>query len=222
MFARNRLDGPRVPPANGQRPRQLVVLLHGFGADGNDLIELAPYLARSLPEAQFVSPHAPERCEMAPQGRQWWGIRSFSPAERRAGAEKAAPGLDAFLDAELERYGLTGGDLALVGFSQGTMMALQVGLRRTPVPAAIVGFSGALAAPETLAGQATGAPPVLLVHGDADEMLPVTEMLDAASGLGAAGVPCLWHVSAGIGHSIAQDGLDLAARFLADALYGRL
>ena len=216
-----RLDGPRRPAASGQT-RKLVILLHGYGADGNDLIGLAPYFARRLPDAAFVSPHAPEPCEGAPMGRQWWGIRSFSAEERLRGAQRAAPILERFIDEELKRYGLTDRDLALVGFSQGTMMALHVGLRRAQAPACIVGYSGALVAPEALAKEARCRPPVLLIHGDMDDLLPVEALFEAAQGLGAAGVPAQWHISHGCGHSIAQDGLELGADFLARALSGRL
>jgi phospholipase/carboxylesterase len=216
-----RLDGPRRPAASGQT-RKLVVLLHGYGADGDDLIGLAPYFARALPDAAFVSPHAPEPCEGAPMGRQWWGIRSFSAEERLRGALRAAPILDRFLDDELKRHRLGEQDMALVGFSQGTMMALHVGLRRPRPVAGILGYSGALVAPETLAREVRSKPPILLIHGEADDLLPVESLLDAVQGLAAAGVPAQWHISPGVAHSIAQDGLDLGADFLARALGGRL
>ena len=216
-----KLSGPRRPAASGQT-RKLVILLHGYGADGEDLIGLAPYLARRLPDAAFVAPHAPEPCAGAPMGRQWWAIRSFDAAERLRGAMRAAPLLDRFIEDELERLRLGPADLALAGFSQGTMMALHVGLRREQPLAAIVGYSGALIAPETLAGEVRSKPPILLVHGDMDDLLPIESLFDAVQGLAAAGVPAQWHVSPGVGHSIAQDGLDLGAEFLARALSGRL
>jgi phospholipase/carboxylesterase len=211
-----------MPPTSGRPPRQLVVLLHGYGADGEDLIGLAPYVARLLPEAAFLSPHAPERCAMQPMGRQWWGIETFSPDERLAGAKRAAPVLDAFIDAELERYGLDESRLALVGFSQGTMMALHVGLRRERQLACIVGYSGALVAPDRLPQEIRSKPPVLLVHGDRDELLLPDSTLEAVQGLSTAGVNVEWHFSQGAGHTIAQDGLDLGAAYLARALNGKL
>jgi len=216
-----RIDGPRRPAASGQT-RKLVVLLHGYGADGNDLIGLAPYFARAMPDAAFVSPHAPEPCAGSPSGRQWWGIRSFDAEERLRGAQRAAPGLDRFLDDELKRHRLSEADVALVGFSQGTMMALHVGLRRAKPVAGILGFSGALVAPETLRAEVRSRPPVLLIHGEADDLLPVDSLFEAAQGLAAAGVAAQWHISPGVGHSIAQDGLDLGADFLARAFSGRL
>src|SRR5262245_13466605 len=166
------LSGPRLPPATGQADR-LVVFVHGYGADGNDLIGLGRHWQRLLPTAAFVSPHAPERCAMSPQGYQWFGITRMQPDEMLRGVERAAPILNAFIDSELQRLGLDASRLALVGFSQGTMMSLHLGLRRPVPPVAIVGFSGALPGPEKLPQEIVGRPPVLLVHGDADDMIPV-------------------------------------------------
>jgi phospholipase/carboxylesterase len=208
------IDGPRQPPAHGGAPEQLVILLHGYGSDGDDLIGLAPYFARALPGAYFVAPHAPERCEMSPMGYQWFPISQFDPSSRLAGAQGVAPVLDQFIDAELARHGLDEGKLVLVGFSQGTMMALHVGLRRSGAAAGILGYSGLLAGPERLADEAISKPPILLIHGDADEMLPVQNLHDAVQALGAADFSVEWHVSQGAGHTIAQDGLDLGMAFL--------
>jgi phospholipase/carboxylesterase len=215
------LNGPRLPAAGGTADR-LIVFAHGYGADGNDLIGLGRHWQRLLPTAAFASPHAPERCPGSPTGYQWFAITRMQPDEMLRGVERAAPILNAFIDGELARLGLDASRLALVGFSQGTMMSLHVGLRRKVPPAAIVGFSGALPGADRLPAEIVGRPPVLLVHGDADEMIPVQALHAAANGLGAAGVPVRWHVSRGIGHGIAPDGLDLAGRFLADAFAGKL
>src|SRR3990172_1022272 len=171
------LDGPRLPPAAGGAPRQLVVFLDGYGADGNDLIALGREWASALPHAAFVSPHAPEPCGIAPMGRQWFNLTFRDPEEIGRGVAKAGPILEAFLDAELKRHNLPARALGLVGFSQGTMMALAVGLRRNPAPAAIVGYSGALAGVEALPARGNGAPAILLVHGDMDEVIPLDAML---------------------------------------------
>ena len=216
------LDGPRQPPASGRPARQLVVLVHGYGADGQDLIGLAPYFARLLPDAYFVAPNAPEPCEMAPVGYQWFPIGNFDEGERVRGVESAAPLLDTFIDRELARHALDERQLVLFGFSQGTMMSLHVGLRRERAPAAIVGCSGMLVAPDRLPTERRSDPPILLVHGDQDELLPVSHMFDAAQGLGAAGLTALWHVSQGVGHGIAEDALVLAGEFLTQALDGQL
>jgi phospholipase/carboxylesterase len=212
------LDGPRIEPRGGAA-RQLVVFLHGYGADGNDLIDLGRAWQRALPEAAFVSPHAPEPCGMAPVGRQWFGLTMRDPGERWTGVNKAAPALESFLDAELKRRSLPDGALALVGFSQGTMMALHVGLRRRAAPAAIVGYSGMLVLPngrdtEAVAGDVKARPPVLLVHGDADDLIPAQALFQSAEGLSALGVPTEWHLAHGLGHGIDPEGLRHGGEFL--------
>lgn len=209
------LDGPR---AGSTSPRQLVVLLHGYGADGRDLIGLAQQLKTILPEAAFVAPNAPEACAQSPAGRQWFPLFSRDPDERWKGVNKAGPGLDAFLDLELAKHGLDDTRLALVGFSQGTMMALHVGLRRQRPPKAIVGLSGLLVSPEHLpAGVADAPPPILLTHGSEDNVIPVDALFMSAEGLAEAGVPCQWHMSAGVAHGIDEGALTHAALFLAAA-----
>lgn len=225
------LDGPRVAAASG-RADSLVVFLHGYGADGNDLIEIGRQWRGLLPHTAFVSPHAPERCQGAPMGRQWFAL-SAAPADDRSGEDQrwkgvvAARGpIDAFLDAELQRMGLDDSRLALVGFSQGTMMALHVGLRRRRAPAAIVGYSGLLVGPEELAEararDSRGAPPpILLLHGDQDPMIPVDAMFLAADALAKADIPTQWRLSFGIGHGIDGGGLKQAGAFLAQSLSRR-
>jgi len=213
------LNGPRLGPAKGQATH-LVVLCHGYGADGNDLIGLAPHLQRVLPTAAFVAPHAPERCAMGGVGYQWFPLSRFDAHELARGVEAAAPSLDAFLDAELKRLNLANDRIAFVGFSQGTMMALHVGLRRKQPPAAIVGFSGLLAAPDKLAKFESAGPPILLAHGDADQTIPFPAMFQTVLALGAAGLTVRWHVSAGVAHGIDADALAIAGRFLADAFAG--
>jgi phospholipase/carboxylesterase len=211
------LDGPRLPPAAGGAPRQLVVFLHGYGADGNDLIGLGREWAKLLPHAAFVSPHAPEPCGMAPMGRQWFNLTFREAGELVSGIKHAAPALEAFLDAEIKRHNLFPRALALVGFSQGTMMALGVGLKRQPAPAAIVGYSGALATIEALPQPPGAAPAILLVHGDIDEVIPVDAMFMAREQLAQAGLAVEWHVAQGIGHGIDAQGLHLGGAFLKQA-----
>jgi phospholipase/carboxylesterase len=211
------LDGPRLPPAAGGAPRQLVVFLHGYGADGNDLIGLGREWAKLLPHAAFVSPNAPEPCGMAPTGRQWFNLTFREAGELVSGVKHAAPSLEAFLDAELKRHNLGPRALALVGFSQGTMMALGVGLKRHPAPAAIVGYSGALATVEALPTDPGSAPAILLVHGDSDEVIPVDAMFIAREQLAQAGHAVEWHVAQGIGHGIDAQGLHLGGAFLKQA-----
>jgi len=220
------LDGPRLPPRSG-KAKQLVVFLHGYGADGNDLIALGQEWQSLLPDAAFVSPHAPEPCAGAPMGRQWFELTFRDPDERWRGVNKAAPLLDAFLDAELARHGLPGEALALVGFSQGTMMSLHTGLRRAATPTAIVGYSGLYVTPEGEGGPAQAQaeirsrPPVLLVHGTEDDLIPAQALFLSAQLLAAAEVPVEWHLSAGIGHGIDGEGLRHGGMFLARAFARR-
>ena len=211
------LSGPRLAPRLPGPPRQLVVLLHGVGADGNDLIDLAPALARSLPHAAFVAPDAPEPCDMAPFGRQWFSLRDRGPAALLSGVQACAPVLDAFLDAELASSGLGPRQLALVGFSQGTMLALYLALRRAPALAAVLGYSGALLGAERLPAEIAAKPPVFLVHGDADEVVPVAALDAAVQGLQAAGVPVQWSVRPRLPHAIDPESLAHGAAFLATA-----
>jgi phospholipase/carboxylesterase len=219
------LDGPRLAPRS-ETTRQLVVFLHGYGANGDDLIEVGRVWQQLLPQAAFVSPHAPEPCPAAPGGRQWFGLTFRDPNERWRGVKTAAPGLDRFLDAELARHQLPPAALALVGFSQGTMMALHVGLRRAAAPAAIVGYSGLLVLPpdnnvEAFAAEIKARPPVLLVHGDEDDLIPPQALFQATQGLAAIGVPVEWHLSAGVGHGIDGEGLRHGGEFLARRFTGR-
>ncbi|MBS4083005.1 MAG: dienelactone hydrolase family protein [Rhizobiales bacterium] len=219
------IDGPRIAPRSGTA-KQLVVFLHGYGANGNDLISLGREWQALLPDAAFVSPNAPEPVPGYPAGRQWFGLTFRDPDERWRGVTKARPVLDAFLDAELARNNLPPSALALVGFSQGTMMALHTGLRR-PALAAIVGFSGVLVTPTNqevaaaAASEITVKPPVLLVHGDQDEVIPAQALFLSAQGLGGMGLTVEWHLSQGIGHGIDGDGLRLGGAFLHKAFGGR-
>ncbi|EZP71829.1 MULTISPECIES: alpha/beta hydrolase [Novosphingobium] len=207
------LDGPRLAPFSGNAPDALVVLLHGYGSNGEDLISLASMIQPALPNAAFVAPNAPSQIPHMAAAYQWWPIETFSMAERAAGADAAAPMLDAFLIAELEAAGLPSNRLLLVGFSQGTMMALHVGLRRTETVAGIVGISGMLVAPDHLQADIRSRPPVLLIHGTEDEVVPFRSMDLANTALTAAGVGVEMHVSPGLGHSVGQDGLEAAAAF---------
>ena len=219
------LDGPRLEPRSGAA-KQLVIFLHGYGADGNDLIDIGRAWQQTLPDAAFVSPHAPRPCGQAPMGREWFPLTMRDPNERWTGVNAAAPVLNAFIDSELKRRGLTDSALALVGFSQGTMMSLHVGLRRATAPAAIVGYSGMLVVPEDIdpdkfAGEVRSRPPVLLVHGDQDQLIPVQALMHAAQGLAALEIPVEWHISPGVGHGIDQEGLRQGGEFLVRRFAGR-
>jgi phospholipase/carboxylesterase len=212
------VNGKSLQPRTGGPPRQLVVLLHGYGSSGADMIALAPHWQEALPDALFLAPNAPQRCGLMGAGYQWWGLTGFAPSALAAGAAAAAPAVDAFIDKKLEQYGLTEADLALIGFSQGTMMALHVGLRRARTVAAVVGYSGMLTSVADLAQHDRPHPPVLLVHGSADPVVPVGALSLAESELKRLGVAVTTHVSFGVPHSVDPAGLRLGRDFVAKAL----
>ena len=205
---------PRLDPKGGKAD-SLVVLVHGYGADGNDLIGLAQPLSQVLPNTTFVSPDAPQPCPGARY--QWFPITDLDPNKMHAGVLSAAPGLAGLIEAELRRLNLPPDRLAIVGFSQGTMLALHIGLAGLR-PAAIVGFSGVLTG-EPAANDPT---PVLLVHGGADPLIPAEALYLTASALGARGLRVEWHISPDLGHGIDDLGLSSAAAFLAMAFDGKL
>ena len=197
-------------PASRRPPRQLVVLCHGIGADANDLIDLAHGWGPAVPDALFASVDAPE-VHYSGFGRQWWAVGDRRPEVMEAGVRRAAVALNGFLDAELVRLGLPAGAYALMGFSQGAMTVLFTGLRRPVAPRAILAFSGALLVPESLATELRNTAPVLLVHGEADDVVPVSRSRDAERVLTAAGVTVDSAFIPGLGHGIDDTGLAMGA-----------
>jgi phospholipase/carboxylesterase len=208
------LDGPGLSPLSGGAPKQLVVLLHGYGSNGADLISLAPMWRQLLPDALFVAPNAPEHCPGAPGGYQWWALHDLGRAALAAGARHAAPMLDAWLDGLLAEHGLDESRMVLAGFSQGTMMALHVGVRRERALAGILGYSGMIAGPSLDAAEVRSKPPVLLIHGDADGIVPLSAYHHAHAELERLGFPLEGHVSHGLGHGVDPDGIALGGKFL--------
>ena len=211
----------RARPASGGKATALVILAHGYGSNAQDLISLAPEMARLLPNAEFVSPNAPQPAPGYPGGYQWFPISRLDPVLMAQGVRSAAGWLDRFIDAELQRAELPASACALVGFSQGTMMSLHVGLRRQETLAAVVGFSGLLEGPERLAGEIASRPPVFLAHGDRDDVVPVQALAASRAALAQAGLGCRWAISPGLPHAIAPDAIATAGRFLRDAFAGR-
>ena len=204
------------PPASGEIAKKLVVLLHGYGADMHDLIGLTLHWADLLPDAEFLSPNAPQICAEHPVGRQWFPVENLDLEHMHAGVLTAAPLLDRFLDNELAKRGLTEKNLVLIGFSQGTMMALHVGLRRSRAPAGIIGYSGVIVGPKQLADKIRVRPPVLLVHGAADPLIPAAALTMTENVLVTVDVSVKSYVSQGLGHGIDTAGLALGGRFLSD------
>ena len=194
-----------------------MVLCHGVGADAHDLIDLHSAWARAVPHALFVAPDAPEPYDMAPMGRQWFSLQDRTPAVLDAGARRAAPLLLGVIAAELERAELPSDAVAMMGFSQGAMMVLHAGLRRNPPPRAILAYSGAMRDGLELEADITGRPPVLLVHGEADDVVPFSLGRAAAARLRALGVPVSTVWRPGLGHGIDEVGLMEGALFLQQA-----
>lgn len=215
------LTGPFLAPKSGGAPKQVVILLHGLGADGDDLIGLAPYFAEALPDAEFLSPHAPYPCDMAPYGRQWFSLQDFGQEAMLRGLEAVQPLFGSYLDAVMESRKLTESDIALVGFSQGTMLSLHCALRRSKPVAALLGYSGMLVSPDRLIGEITARPPVLLVHGAQDPVVPFEAMELGRRALDALAVPVMAVERPGLGHSIDDEGLAAGVRFVAGA-FGKM
>ena len=212
------LNGPRLQPADGGSPRALVIFIHGYGADGNDLIEIGRAWSPGLPHVAFVSPHAPFPCDMAPFGRQWFSLANRTDEAMLAGVRDATRIIDAFIDRECARHALAPDRLALVGFSQGTMLALFAGVRRRQPVAGIVGYSGRLIAPERLRHEVRSRPPVTLIHGRNDELVPAGALSQAAAALKAVGIDVASEIRPGLGHSIDQRGLQIGFDFLETVL----
>jgi phospholipase/carboxylesterase len=214
------LDGPRWGPASKGRAKQIVFLLHGVGADGNDLIDLAPRWSQAVPDALFISPSAPTPYQGAPFGRQWFDLSDRTPSRMAAGVRAVVPVLDTAVARECAAAGLPETHVMLMGFSQGAMTALFCGLRRATPPAAILAYSGLLLAPESLGAELRGRPPVLLVHGEVDEVVPVAGSRAAERELRDAGVPVEAVYSPRLGHGIDEAGMVAGGLFLQRAAAG--
>ncbi|MEM9229087.1 MAG: prolyl oligopeptidase family serine peptidase [Pseudomonadota bacterium] len=214
------LTGPSRPAKSGTATSQ-VVFLHGYGADGADLLGLADPLSEHLPDTAFYAPNAPQRSSLNPMGFQWFPIPRMdgsTEAQAMAALQVSAQALNAWLDGLIEQSGIASDRTVLVGFSQGTMISLEIAPRRPSAVAGVVGFSGRLLAPERLAGEVVSRPPVLLIHGDMDDVVPPSSLPEAADALTDAGFSVRTHLSKGMGHGIAPDGLGLALAFIRDKL----
>ncbi|MBL4906556.1 MAG: dienelactone hydrolase family protein [Sneathiella sp.] len=222
------LDGPRLATLSGRPAKTLVVMLHGYGADGHDLIDLGKIWQTSLVDATFVSPHAPEECELSPYGRQWFSLQQYDPDYMRrdpaqlaaafekfvGGARKAQAILENFIHKELVSLSLGWENVVLVGFSQGTMVGLFTSLRQKTAPAGVLGYSGALIGSNTLDEEITSRPPVTLLHGEEDDILPYPSLSLAEKGLKKAGIDVTTYSRPGLGHSIDMEGIKIGEIFL--------
>ena len=214
------LSGPVVEPLSGSA-KSVVILLHGYGANGDDLIGLASPLSKILPDTVFMSPNAPNRCAQNPfGGLQWFDVWEGDDYDRLSQIELASATINAFIDSQLERLDLSDKNLALLGFSQGTMLSLHVGVRRIKCPAGILGYSGRLEAPEKLADEILVRPPIMLIHGEMDEMVPFDSMAEAEAGLSAVDFSVQTVACPGLGHGIDPSGLQNGGNFLKAAFSG--
>ena len=210
------LTGPLVLPRDGSKPEQIVLLLHGVGADGDDLINLATYFGKVLPKAVFIAPNAPFQFDGGPSGYQWFSIVDPAAEQKLEGVKMSAPILNALIDHLLAEYGMDESQMAIVGFSQGTMMALHVGPRRAKQLAGIIGYSGSLAGAELLADEIKTKPPVLLMHGNMDPIVPPDLMHHAEDSLKSAGVPVAAYLCPNLGHGLDDMCVQLGMEFLAE------
>ncbi len=209
-----KLSGPMLAPRSGTPPRQIVVLLHGYGADGADLIDLGRYWADAMPDALFVAPNAPNRCGGNPFGYEWFPLQVDRIAGRIEGAREAAPVIRQFLDDLWAQTGLGAADTFLVGFSQGAMMALNVGTAAESPLKGIVAFSGALVTADDFGASGHARPPVVLIHGELDQVVDPQLSRDAETALKSAGFDVSLHLCAGLGHGISPEGLAVATAFM--------
>jgi phospholipase/carboxylesterase len=209
------LSGPMLAPLSGGEPKQLVVLLHGYGSDGSDLIALGRHWQELLPDALFVSPNAPDACSENQQGYQWFALDLNRSASRLTGLPLARPIVVEFLKALWAQTGLSAKDTILAGFSQGAMMALHVGTSLEEPLLGVIAFSGAFVEPEGFMDGNKARPPICLVHGDLDNVVDPAYSAQAAEQLSKLGFEVNYHVSQGVGHGISPDGLAFASAFIA-------
>lgn len=207
------LSGPKYQPISGNSPEQCVILLHGLGADGQDLISLAPFFADEMPNTLFISPDAPFPCDMAPVGRQWFSLQDRSPAALLDGVTSAAPLLHDFIDQCKDEYYIEEKNIFLLGFSQGSMLALHTALRREETLGGVLAYSGALAAPSLLTQELTSKPPICLIHGTDDMIVPYQASQMTAEALKSHDIPCELHLREKLGHGIDQEGMELGRLF---------
>lgn len=208
-----KLTGPEFLP-DDEKIDGLIILLHGLGSDGDDLISLVPHLAPSLSNIGFTAPNAPFPCDMAPMGYQWFSLQDRDPEKIRAGVKVAAPILTKFIDDQAKRFNISHDKIALLGFSQGTMMSLYIAPRMEHALGGIVGYSGALSGADTLQNEVKSTPPFLLIHGQADDVVDSSALPHAVEHLKKAGCDVKSTLTPGLGHSIDMDGLQQGAEFL--------
>jgi phospholipase/carboxylesterase len=211
------LSGPEQQAKSGNA-KQLVILLHGLGADGSDLFGLVPYFADVLPDAHFIAPNAPFPCDLSPYGRQWFSLQIREEKAISDGLKIAEPILNNFIDSKLKELKLEDDKLGIIGFSQGTMLSLHTILRREKEIAGLLGYSGALVAPHLLKDELKSKPPICLVHGEDDQIVPFDAFTQAVSVLQKQGIQVHGYSREGLGHGIDPAGIQIGRKFLKEVL----
>ncbi len=211
--------GYELEPLEGMAD-SLCVMLHGFGADGADMIDVAAEMANYLPRTHFVAPNGPEYCLTAPGFFQWYGAEGGSEAADVA-VEHLAPRINRYCDMQLERLGLTNENLIMMGFSQGGGVMLETALRRESPCAAVLIYTGSLRNADRLDEVVKSRPPIMMIHGDEDDVVPPARVTEAVMALGEKDVLCAHHFCIGLGHSLNEEGAMMGAMFAADALYSK-
>ncbi|WP_299371088.1 dienelactone hydrolase family protein [uncultured Kiloniella sp.] len=212
------LTGPRHEPSSGGPAKELIIMLHGLGADGQDLIGLAPFFANALPHAAIVSPDAHQPCDMAPMGRQWFSLMSRDRDLILDGIQKAAPVVQAFIDQEMAHYNLPPERVFLMGFSQGAMMAYHVGFRQKSPFAGMMCYSGMLVAPDLLKDELSSKCPVLAIHGDKDEVVPPEALPAAVQAMTEHDITVYQEMISELGHGIDENGIRMGVGFVTELL----
>jgi phospholipase/carboxylesterase len=214
------LAGPSLKPRSGKKPKKLIILLHGLGADGNNLMDIAGVLNRFIPDTYFICPDAPHPYYQGMAGYQWLNsIRSATYEDTISQLNVVEKTLNDFIDKQLERFGLNESDLSVIGFSQGTIVSLHSLVRRKKPVSLVVGFSGALVGPELLTEEVVSKPPILLIHGEEDDILPVERMHEAHEALNKQGFDVEKYAYPNLAHSIGQEGFEIATNKLLERLY---
>jgi len=209
-----KLSGPSIKAKNQDNPKNLVILMHGIGADGNDLISLASHWSNYMPDTEFLSPNAPFGCSISGTGYQWFSLVDMDQDKIKTEVLQVALILNTFIDDQLKIRNLDDINLALVGFSQGAMLALHVGLRREKKCAGIIGYSGMLLDPENLRNEIKSKPPIVLVHGDIDPVITPLSLPKAEMKFKDLKIPIETHIREGLGHGIDAKGIEIGTTFL--------
>jgi len=214
----NEISGPFKLPFGKELPQKMVVFLHGVGADGYDLLSLSDEFVEALPPSVFLAPNAPFSYDMFPMGYQWFSLKEYTEDKLYEGIKVALPILQNYIEQNLVKYQLNFKDLILIGFSQGAMMAVQLALRLPEACQAVISYSGAIVKPDILAQEIKSKPPIMLFHGDKDQVLPAENLFNADQALEKMGIPARSYLLENVGHSISLEAIEMSQNFLKELI----